>query len=334
MGRAYPGFPGRGVRSSSGVTSAAFLVASLALFAPARAGADERSCPELRASYNDDPRAQTLFDLAKCEDKAGRIATAAVTYDEYLRLFDRLSEPEKLQQGAQEQWATSRREALARELPRVTLTLPKNAPEGTRITRQSSGDGDPIEMALNVPLLIDPGEHYVTVDAPGRPRWARRFFVEKGDKKTIELEVPPAEKGTETPSRIGKPIEPVPVYLPPITPKNSDMRVAAYVTGGLGIAGVVGGAVAAVIFGLSKGTIDENCKDGICNAAGQKATNDARTAGMASIVAFSVGGSVLATGVVLFVVDPAPRTFSLIPRRMKIGSAGLTGAAMEMQWTW
>ena len=56
--------------------------ASLALLAPGRAGADElRSCPELRASYRDDPRAQTLFDLARCEEKAGRIATAAATYD-------------------------------------------------------------------------------------------------------------------------------------------------------------------------------------------------------------------------------------------------------------
>jgi hypothetical protein len=310
------------------------LAASLVVFAPGRAGADERSCPELRASYRDDPRPQTLFDLAKCEEKAGRIATAAATYDEYIKVYDRLSEPEKLEEREREQLAVSRKEALAGELPHITLTLPKDAPEGTRITRKNPYGGEPIDMMLNVPLLIDPGEHFVTVDVPGRPRWARRFFVQKGDKKTIELEVPAGEKGTETPSRVGKPVEPVPVYLPQMEPQMSSLRKAAWVTAGIGAVGVVVGAVAGGLFLGASGRVEKNCMNNVCNRAGEEATDQARTTGPVSLAGLIAGGVVLAAGAVMFVVDPSPMQFSGIPRRVKIGSAGLTGAVMEMQWTW
>src|SRR5690349_16569135 len=51
----------------------------------------QTGCPALRESFRLDQRAEALFYLARCEEAAGRVTTAAAVYDDYLALFHRLS---------------------------------------------------------------------------------------------------------------------------------------------------------------------------------------------------------------------------------------------------
>jgi len=130
----------------------ATLILGTALFFPAMAAADDKACLPLKESYRTDPQSSTLFKLAECEDGAGLIATAVLMYDDYLKVFDGLSPDQQKAERAQEQKAAARKEALERDLPRITLTLPPNAPEGTRILRKAEGAGDLVPMVLNAPL--------------------------------------------------------------------------------------------------------------------------------------------------------------------------------------
>lgn len=288
----------------------------------------DKACPALRESYRLDRRATVLFYLARCEEESGKIATGLAIYDDYLALFDKLSPTEQKEEAEREQQATARREAILRVLPKVTLKLPGDAPAGTKITR-ASREGVQVPLAVNVPLPVDPGEVVVRVQAPGRPDWDHRFFIQAGEQKTVEVPVPPADKRTERGARIGKPLEPVPSYLPPLESDSQGQRIAAFVAGGIGIAGIAVGAITGGYTWGQKGAIETNCRDKLCNPKGEEAKDTASTFGMVSNVTFAVGGVALATGVILYLTAPAPAKLSAVPSRVVARPSGV-----EVTWQW
>ena len=79
------------VISAPATAAAQDLAAAEALFskglADMEAGRYDAACPAIGESYRLDPRGGTLFTLAECEAKAGKIATAVARYDD--ALFDR-----------------------------------------------------------------------------------------------------------------------------------------------------------------------------------------------------------------------------------------------------
>src|SRR5262245_36397156 len=68
-------------------------------------GRYETGCPALAESYRMEPKPGALFTLATCESRWGRLATAVAHYDEYLRLFARLSPQEQAKQRGRDQVA-------------------------------------------------------------------------------------------------------------------------------------------------------------------------------------------------------------------------------------
>lgn len=288
----------------------------------------DRACPALRESYKLDPRPVVLFYIADCEEQSGKVATALVTYDDYLAAFDRLSPTEQKEEAQREQKATERREALQRVLPKITLTLPNDAPDGTKLTR-TSRDGVAVPVAINVPLPVDPGEIVIHVQAPGRPDWDHRFFVNKGDQKTVQVPVPPADKNTERAAKVGRPLEPVPSYLPPLESDASGQRIAAFVAIGVGAAGILAGSITGAITWGQKGPIEANCLNHVCNLDGQAAAENAKTFGTVSTVTFIVGGVGLAAGAALYFTLPAPAKLSAVPSRITARPAGV-----EVTWQW
>src|SRR5262249_36486524 len=158
--------------------------------------------------------------------------------------------------------------ALAPDVPELTVTLQPSAPRGTAVTR----DGAPAsETALGVPMPLDPGEHVFTTQAPGGPATERRVTVGKGEKKAILLDVKPAPAVVPAPA-------PVETLAPPADQGPGGRRIATFVVGGLGAAGVVLGAITGGMALGKKSTVDANCGSGIhasdptaCNATGFEA---------------------------------------------------------------
>lgn len=243
------------------------IAAAEALFnrgmADLEAGRYETACKAIAESQRLDPRPGTLFTLATCEERWGRIATAVTRYGDYLALYERLPEARKAAQGERPKVAKAQRERLAAEVPELTLSLPPEAPAGTVVKR----DGQVVAAAaLGLALPVDPGEHTVTTEAPGGGIWEQRITLSRREKKKMTLEV-----------RAGLRAEPRPVPAPspvaqavPATPlaghaEPGQRRVAAYVVGGVGLAALGAGIGFAVDYAKARSTVTSDCPGGVCD---------------------------------------------------------------------
>ena len=150
------------------------------------AGRFDAGCPAIEASYKLDPRPGTLFTLAECEAKRGRVATAAARYEDYLSVYARLSAEQRRKQGDREQIAREQQAALRLAIPMLTLTLPPDAPKEAVVKR----DGAELSgAALGVALPVDPGEHRLTTQVPGGYVTELRITIDKGEKRELTLPV-------------------------------------------------------------------------------------------------------------------------------------------------
>lgn len=305
----------------------------------------ETGCKALAESQRLDPRAGTLFTLATCEAEWGRIATAASRFGDYLALYDRLSDDKKAAQAERHKVATETRQSLLPEVPLLTLSLPKGAPAGTVVRR----DGEVVaEAALGLSLPVDPGEHILTTQVPGGPVQELKITLAKGEKKVVTLEVAAANVGpAPTPTVPTVPAAPV---VEPTSTGPSGRRVATYVVGGVGLAGLVVGAAMGGLAMAQKGVIDQHCGAGIgqeqntnCDQSGFDAANGAKSAALGSTLGLAVGGALAATALVLFLTEPkatppsagAPAT-GRASRWLSAGvlSAGPAGAMLGARGAW
>jgi hypothetical protein len=304
----------------------------------------EQACTALYKAYRDEQRPQSLFNLAICEEARDHFATAAARYDEYFALMDRLSEPERAAEAARQREAASRRQAIDPFIPTVTLVLPSDTPEGTRVTRLRK-NGDQEEMSVGVPLRLDPGSHTIATQVGDGPRADTVFTVAKGDKnKLIKLRFVLGDPSSRQ-VQPGRPSSPVSSALPPLDPGISGWRATAYTVGAVGIAGLLLGVVSGAITWAQKSVIDGNCvatatatmmTPQVCNAAGQSAADTAHTWGIVSTPSFIAGGALVATGIILYVTEPAPPKLQGTLRRLSVGVAGLDyrGATVGATWAW
>ncbi|WP_237245700.1 MULTISPECIES: hypothetical protein [Sorangium] len=317
------------------------------------AGRHSKGCPALAESYRLDPRPGRLFTLAECEAQWGRIATAVARYNDFLALYSRMSEAEKLQQIERYKVAIEQRDTLAPLVPQLTLSLPDDAPAGTVVQR----DGITLEgPALGIPLPVNPGEHVVTTRAPGGPLHEVRFTIDRSDAKTIALEVqlppeaPPPDKPAARP--------PDPLGAPPANgakgaagaPQGSGpsgQRVLAYVAGGLAVSGLIVGSVTGWMALNESSRANKDCKDvgpGVaeCDTAVAKAAGDrAKDLGTVSTIGFSAGAALAGAAVLLFLTEPSPSgPQASAARRLQAGTvswsllAGPSGGGVAVQSRW
>jgi hypothetical protein len=285
-------------------------------------GRYESGCKAIAESQRLDPRPGTLFTLAVCETRWGRIATAAARYSDYLSLYERLPKAEQARQKDRAKEAKAQRAALSPLVPELTLVLPKGAPAGTVVQRDGTVMAD---AALGVGLPVDPGEHVVTTEAPGRPTREQRISIAKGEKKQLVLELAPAPAPETAAAQSDK-------ALPPEKPARSDgRRYATYVIGGIGVAGLVlGGVMGGLALG-KKGTVTDHCGSAIaqkdkaaCDSIGFEAVKAGRTVALVSTVGLAAGGAAIGTAVVLLLTEPKRA-------KPKEGSSGGWRAAPALQ---
>lgn len=282
------------------------------------AGRYETGCPALAESHRLDPRPGRLFTLAECEAKWGRIAVAVARYNDYLALYARLPASEQALQAERKRIAQEQRDALAPLVPQLTLILPPDAPPGTIVQR----DGITLQQpSLGVALPVDPGEHVVTTQAPSGPVTEIRFTIERSESKTIELEVkpppPPEDPRSATLSATAQPAAMAPLATRPTAPvlpddRGSGRRALVYVTGGLGAAGLIAGAVTGGLALNASSVADDHCVDvrpGVasCDDSGKDAGDRAKTLGLVSTIGFGAGAALAGTAVLLLLTEPSPR---------------------------
>jgi hypothetical protein len=249
------------------------------------------ACPKLRESDRLDPANGTKLNLADCEEKRGRLATA---WELYRKLSETLpAEDQRLP------YVKSRLDALAARVPRLTLVLARNAPADTHATL---GQTVLTSASFGTALPFDPGNQEL-IASSGASKRRYRFTLREGDAKTLEIN-PQVEAA-------GPPPEP-PRDTNDAQSHAANTKMLGYALGGVGIAGFAVGSITGLI-GLQKvGVGNDNCNDSkhTCNQAGVDANNTARTMRMVSTTGFVIGLLGVGAGAYLVLTSSADEKVS------------------------
>ena len=135
------------------------------------------ACDRFAESQRLEPKPATQLALARCQQKAGRLAAALETY----RALAASGTPSSSKMAA----ATALR-TLEKKVPKLVVAIGASAPE-LRVAR----DGAPLDGAdWNKPLPVDPGAHVVSATARGKKAWSTTVNVTSG---TVTVDVPALE---------------------------------------------------------------------------------------------------------------------------------------------
>ena len=252
----------------------------------AGAGNYEEACPKLAESQQLAPSGGTLITLGLCLEKAKKLAAAWSTFNEALAWA--------LEDGnaTREQIARDRIADLEPKLIRITIDVQKEARDipGLDVTY----DGAPIRArSWGVPAPTDSGAHLVVATAPGRVPW--RLDIElHDDVSTRDVMVPVlAVEPTSEPPKVV-------VVTPPEKKKRS---LVPWVLGGAGAVGLGIGIAGGIAAFAEHGAADGICKGSMCPQRAIDQESAANSAAWVSNVGFIVGGALVATAVVLYLVD-------------------------------
>jgi hypothetical protein len=261
------------------------------------------ACPKLEESLRLQEALGTMLNLALCYEQEGRLASA------WSRFLEVASRARTAGQGQRARVAQNRANALAPKLSNLVVDVPAaNRVDGLEVRK----DGVPVGQAeWGSAIPADAGPHTVEATAPGRKRWSGTVKVAGGavtahvEVPLLDPEAPPAAAPERAEARPA-PVEPAPPAPVPEKPSHGNgMRIAAYVTGGVGLAGLAAGGVFGVLALLRHNDAASACPTDPCRtAAGQQLWSDATNFGNVSTVAFAAGGALFATSVVLLLTAP------------------------------
>lgn len=249
------------------------------------------ACPALAESQRLDPRAGTLFTLAECEAKGGKIATALAHYSDYVGLVSQMAAAESARHRDRAAIAQAQIERLRPQVPHLTIVVPSGAPKGIVVKRNGVAL---MGVSLGMALPVDPGEHAIVTRLPGGQERTQKVTVRLGESKRVQVEVPAALGSESGPAREASGERESPSATP----------TGVYVAGGVGAVGVVVGTVTGLMAMSKKETVDDNCSGSVCNSDGKSAADSGMRLGTVSTVGFGVGAASLVTAVVVWLSAP------------------------------
>src|SRR5882724_10827634 len=130
------------------------------LFRQGRAASEKRdfntACAKFRESNRLDPAVGTVFNIADCEEKLGRLATAWTLFQEVVQRLP----PADNRRAIAEQRASK----LEPRVPKLSIRLAHSARSDVTVRRDGVSLGT---ASLDTPLPVDPGDHVVIVEGPG-----------------------------------------------------------------------------------------------------------------------------------------------------------------------
>jgi hypothetical protein len=278
-----------------------------------QAGRFDNACPALEESQQLDPHPGTLFTLAECQAKWGKVASAVQHYQDYTDLVSRLPPAQQARHRERVGIAKAQLGKLKPSVPTLTLVLPATAPRETTVTR----NGVALQgAALGLALPVDPGQYVIVTHLPSGAEHSATVSIALGDAKRVELDV---SQPAALVSPASEPAAPAPSVSPGSAPPAESQRKSntlAYVIGGIGVAGVAVGSVTGILVFGKKSTVKDDCVGSTCSSAGVSAANSGKTLAIVSDIGFGIGIVGLATSAVLLLTRPKaePDAQVLAPR--------------------
>ncbi len=296
------------------------------------AGKLAQACPMLEKSYEKEGRLATLFAVAQCKNKQARFSAALEHFRAYLERFELASSAEQKTEAERRKLAGQQVEALEKTLPQLTLLMPPSAPDGTIVKL----DGRVAPFLADV--RVQPGDHAVTLEVPDLGKVETKVSLAAGENKRVQLTLP-SKVGEPAPAEVAPPPAPQSARQEPALPEAPKpppkpvSHTAAFIAGGVGVAGLAVGTV----FGfkaISKAkVVDARCIDALCDGEGKRAGDQGKAFGWVSTGGFALGA--IGVGVALYTLlsdSAGAKSASASPRWMPVvagaerGTGGLVGA--------
>jgi hypothetical protein len=197
-----------------------------------------------------------------------------------------------------------------------------------------SGTAVPIAV-LGVSRPIDPGEHQFLAKARGWKSELTTVTIAEAAHETVSLKLLPAPIEEEPPKPAAAEQKQERKDMPAGTldapPKGSGLRIAAAVTGGVGLVGIGFGTVFGLSSSSKRSQVDDLCKNG-CPVSKHdqivSLNNQAGSTQTLALVSFIAGGAALATGGVLFYLSmksPSTESGPEVHAYVGPGNAGVSG---------
>lgn len=232
------------------------------------------ACAKFRSSVGLFPVPNAVANLARCAERDGRVVEAMHAWEQVIAMLP----PGDARIGP----ARERAAALEAKIPRLLLVIPADIPADARILV----DSRPLPRGeWKAPLSLAAGEHTVVVEALEREEQRFTITLTDGDRKELAVRAGPVS---------GAPIAPV-------APPSNGLRTAAFVAGGVGVAGfVVAGITGGVLLGRDA-EIKKSCPaPDRCDAAGMQEIDGSKPLLVANAVAWGFGLAGVGASAVLF----------------------------------
>ncbi len=235
----------------------------------------------------------------------GRLVEAEEAYLRASRAKLDANAPDAFRNAARE--ADEELETLRPRIPKLKVTLSGEGAQTPELVVKI--DGREVPPALRgVEMPFDPGKHQVTAQAPGGERVQVQFELVEKEREQVDVNVPaPAQKAANAslPPVIEAPTlrrdEPAPA------PRSSWQRPAAFIAGGVGVAGLATGIVTGLMASSRHSAATSACPDNVCQPGGSgwDDVESFRTLRTVSAVGYVVGGVGLVGGVTLWLTAPS-----------------------------
>jgi hypothetical protein len=261
----------------------------------------KEACEKFEGSQRLDPSTGTLLNLADCNEKQGKLASAWAQFGEAAVLAKRAGTADRATV------AQDRAKALEARLSRVRLVVPDNVrTPGLQVFR----DDIALDPAIwNGLAATDAGKHVFRATAPGKLEWKTTVDVQ-GEGKATDVTVPPLAaapveaKPEVKPAASAEPVT-APPPPPPGPPPANNQRTAGFVVGGLGVAGLAVGGIFGGLASSQWSKAKDKCPANLCiDQAAQDDAKGAKTKATISTAGFVAGGVLLAVGVTIVLVSP------------------------------
>jgi hypothetical protein len=263
----------------------------------------DSACAKFAEAQRLDPNVGYLVNLARCDEKRGRLADARDSWQKALDLA-------KSRNDSRAADVEAGLRALDPKVPRIVVQIAGGAspPSDLRIQRDDTTLGP---ASLGVPLPVNPGRHVIGASAPGRKKWSMEIVVHEGDAAIhVDIAELPRDEAASTEQPQGGPV-PASAGDTGGSP-GSTQRVLGIVSGGVGIAAGAAGTYFAL---HAKSLFDESNRNGHCDAASNACDSDGlklrnRAVAPADIATgcFIAAGVLVVAGVVLYVTAPSSKS--------------------------
>jgi hypothetical protein len=271
------------------------------------------ACNDFTESLRLGPKLGTLLNLALCHETVGKPATAWSEYHHGAAWAAQNGQKDR------HDFALQHAIALETKLPRVLFQLPRESAIAT-----VEVDGEPLpDSRWYLPVFLDPGEHTVSLSAPGKERGSVKFRVT--NSPTEQLVNVPALSDEVAPAQRAKPS--------PVAPSEPDPDRTRRLVGIVLLA--TGGASLAIglTFGIlavdKRDEIGDRCFGNRCTTEGAQVYRDAQTNATISTVSTVIGIGAGAVGGWLMLTsrharpNGGPRAF--VAPRQSGGELGVGG---------